>query len=288
MCYYNGQKVTKEEHIRLKHLEKLVAKYQFLNGDVQVGFDFGQTAVLKPIEGKEDFEIVPMEWGFIPDPLGWPFIETREQLNKIRRGYQDERRGYQQGINFLNAVSEELLLKNKVYRKAALERRCIILSTGFYDWRHIFPLNKRTGEPKKTPDKFPYRVMIKGREYFWMAGIWQPWEDADTGEYVESCAIVTTAANLVMEQIHNSKKRMPTMFTDELAFDWMFKSMNEKEITELAQYQRPWEDMSYYTLDKKFLESHDPLKEKVYPELPPIILPGMQQAPTTEGQMELF
>ena len=31
MCYYNGQKVTKEEYIRLKHLEKLVANYDFLN-----------------------------------------------------------------------------------------------------------------------------------------------------------------------------------------------------------------------------------------------------------------
>ena len=287
MCYYNGQKVTKEEHIRLKHLEKLVANYQFLNRDVQVGFDFGPTVVLKPIQGKEDFEIVTMEWGFIPDPLGWPFIETREQLNKIRRGYQDERGRYQQPLNFLNAVSEELLQKNKVYRKAALERRCIILSTGFYDWRHIFPLNKRTGEPRKTAEKYPYRVMLKGREYFWMAGIWQAWEDADTGEYVENCAIITTAGNLVMEQIHNSKKRMPTMFTDDLAFDWMFKPMNEKEITELAKYQIPWQEMNYYTLDKSFLQSHDPLKEKFYPDLPPLDIPGEEKTPE-QGQMELF
>jgi putative SOS response-associated peptidase YedK len=287
MCYFNGQKVTKDEYIRLKHLEKLVANYKFLNRDVIHGFDFSNTAVLKPIEGKEDFEIVPMEWGFIPDPGVWPFIETREQLNNTRRGYKDQRGNFVK-YDFLNAVSEELLLKNKVYRQAALNRRCIILSTGFYDWRHIFPLNKRTGEPKKTPDKYPYRVMVKGREYFWTAGIWNPWTDAETNEYVESCAMVTTKANLVMEQIHNSKKRMPTMFTDELAFDWMFKPMNEKEISELAQYQRPWHDMSYYTLEKSFLQSNDPLKVRVYPELPPIILPGMEQAPAAEGQMELF
>lgn len=273
MCYYNGQKVTRDEYIRLKNLEKLVANYTFLNRAVEVGFDFGQTAVLRPIEGKEDFEIVPMEWGFIPDPLSWPFAETREQINNFRRGYKDHRGNFVK-YDFLNAVSEELLLKNKVYRKAALERRCIILSTGFYDWRHIFPLNKRTGEPRKTAEKYPYRVMVNGREYFWMAGIWNPFEDPDTGEYVESVAMVTTRANEVMEQIHNSKKRMPTMLTDELAFDWMFKPMNEQEITALAQWQIPYQDLNYYTLKKDFLNLTDPLQPHFYPDLPLLDVPG--------------
>ncbi len=294
MCYYNGQKVTREEYIRLKHLEKLVAKYNFINRDVEVGFDFGRTVVLKPIEGQEDFEIVSMEWGFIPDYRGWPFIETREQLNKYRKGFVNERGKYEK-YDFLNAVSEELLLKNKVYRQAALNRRCIILSTGFYDWRHIFPLNKRTGEPRKTPEKYPYRVMIKNREYFFMAGIWNPFDAADTNEYVESCAIVTTAANPVMEQIHNSKKRMPTMLTDDLAFDWMFKPMKENEITELARWQMPYEELSYYTLKKDFLSSVDPLQPHYYPDLQPLDVPGgdqnMAMASNTgeeRGQMELF
>jgi hypothetical protein len=29
MCYYNGQKVTRVEYIRLKQLEKAVANYDF-------------------------------------------------------------------------------------------------------------------------------------------------------------------------------------------------------------------------------------------------------------------
>ncbi len=61
MCYYNGQKVTREEYIRLKHLEKLVANYDFLSRDLQVGFDYSMNAVLKPIPDKEDFDIVQME-----------------------------------------------------------------------------------------------------------------------------------------------------------------------------------------------------------------------------------
>ena len=287
MCYFNGQKVTHDEFIRLKNLEKLVANYPFLQRDVQVGFDFGNTVVLKPVEGQQDFEIVQMEWGFIPDPMVWPFIETREQLNRLRRGYTDERGRFNQPLNFLNAVSEELVQKNKVYRKAALERRCIILSTGFYEWRHLFGINKRTGQPLKTPVKYPYRVKIKNREYFWLAGIWNPWTDADTGEHVESCAIITTGANLVMEQIHNSKKRMPTMLNDDLAFEWLFQPMDEKKVSEVARWQIPWEDLSYYTLAKDFLNSTDPLKEFYYPDLPPLDLPGMEQT-SPNGQMELF
>ena len=287
MCYYNAQKVTHAEFLRLKQLEKTIAEHDFFNRLVIVGFDFGPTTVLKPIEGMEDFEIVQMEWGFLPDPLRWPFIETRQDAFKIRRGYTDPRGKFVQPLNFLNAVSEELLQPNKVYRQAALQRRCIIPSSGFYDWRHVFPLNKRTGQPLKTAVKYPYRVMIRDKEIFWIAGIWNQWTDAETGETVDTCSIVTTEANLVMSQIHNSKKRMPTILNDDLAWEWMFGKLDEKRISEIARWQIPWQELEYYTLAKDFLNSHDPLKEFVYPELPALDLPGLEsQQP--EGQMELF
>ena len=66
MCYYNGQKVTHAEFIRLKQLEKALAKYDFLTHDLNIGFEYGLNAVLKPMPDKEDFDIVQMEWGFIP------------------------------------------------------------------------------------------------------------------------------------------------------------------------------------------------------------------------------
>src|SRR5678816_2944360 len=285
MCYYNAQKVTHAEFLRLKQIEKTIVERDFFNRLVIVGFDFGPTTVLKPLEGIEDFEVVRMEWGFLPDPLKWPFIETRQDAFKIRRGYTDARGKFIQPLNFLNAVAEELLLSNKVYRDAALHRRCIIPSTGFYDWRHIYPLNKRTGQPLKTAVKYPYRVMVKDREIFWIAGIWQPWTDAETGETVDTCAIITTEANLLMSQIHNSKKRMPAMLTDDLAWEWMFGKHDKKRISEIARWQIPWQELEYYTLAKDFLNSHDPLKEFVYPELPTLDIPG-RESQQPEGQME--
>lgn len=287
MCYYNGNKVTKDEYIRLKHLVKWVAKYDFLNRDVINGFDFGTTAIIRPVEGKEDIEIVPMEWGFIPDPLRWPFWETRPQVATGRVPHKDPNGKFVEGLNFLNAISEEILYKNKVYRSAALARRCLFISSGFYDWRHIFPIGKRTGRPLKTPVVYPYRVMVKGKEYFFMAGVWQQWTDADTGETVDSCSMVTTAANGVMEQIHNTKKRMPTILNEELAWEWIFGKLEEKRIQEIAAYQIPWKELSYYTLQKNFLNAHDPTSAYEYKDLPPIITPDNPQG-MREGQMELF
>lgn len=262
MCYYNGTKVSKEEKIRLRHLEKLAANYDFLSKPLHIGFEYQTAPVLRRIEGSEDFEIVPMEWGFLP-----PYIQDRESAALFRSGYKKPNGEYQQPIITLNAVSEELLRPGKIYREAALQRRCLVLSTGFYEWRHVFPPNKRTGQPVKTPLKIPYRIKLKDKEYWYLAGIWTPWKDKSTGEYFETFSIVTTAANSLMEQIHNSKKRMPTILTEELAWEWLFGDLSEERITEIAKFQIPAEEMEAYTIAKNFREADDPTIKMDYLEL---------------------
>ncbi|MGE9310864.1 SOS response-associated peptidase [Niabella sp. CJ426] len=294
MCYYNGQKVTTDEFIRLKRLEKMVARYPFLNRDVISGFDFGNTAVLVPSKdggGNDDFALKEMEWGFIPDPMVWPFWETRDQVNQGRVPHKDHYGKFVDGLNFLNAISEEVLKKGKVYRQAALTRPCLFLSSGYYEWRHIFPLNKRTKEPRKIAEKYPYRIFLADREYFFIAGIWQEWMDAETGEVVETCSMLTTAGNEVASEIHNSKKRQPTVLTDDLAYEWLFGERTEKMVQEIASFQIPYEQMRYYTLKKDFLNSFDPLKPHYYPDLPALNVPGGDlntAAPTGDQQLGLF
>ncbi len=260
MCYYNGTKVTRDEYIRLKHLEKLVAKYDFLDNPMHNGFVYGKVPVIKRIEGKEDIEVLEMEWGFIPEANRFPFIETREQVNKFRERFTT-----------LNAVSEELLFNNKMYRDATLHRRCLVLSTGFYDYRHENKIGKK-GQPLKATETFPYRVGVKNKEIFFMAAIWQPWTDADTGEYVESVSIVTTVSNSLMSQVHNVKKRMPTILPEDLAWKWLFENLNEEEITKLAKYQLPSDQMEAYTIDKQFRTAEDPTLPVSYPNLPALML----------------
>jgi putative SOS response-associated peptidase YedK len=265
MCYYNGQKVTRAESIRLKHLEKLVAKYDFFKSDLLVGFDYSAKAVCKPLEGVDDFDIVQMEWGFIPG-----YLKSRDDVFKMRNGYKDATDNFKPPILTLNAVCEALLEPGKIYRDAAFHRRCLILSTGFFEWRHVFSINKRTGQPNKTAIKYPYYITVKDKEYFYMAGLWQPWTDKGSGEYVESCTIITTKANPLMEQIHNSKKRMPTILNEDLAYEWMFGKMDEKRILEIAATQFPASEMEACPIAKDFRDTLEPTKPFTYADLPPL------------------
>lgn len=283
MCYYNGQKVTKAEYIRLKQLEKLVADYDFLQSDLLIGFDYKEKAVLKRVPDKVDFDIVKMEWGFRA-----PYWKTEEEVMMWRKGFMDQNGQFRQLLT-LNAMSEEFLLPKKIYRSSVLKRRCLILSTGFYEWRHIHRINKRTGQPNKTAEKYPYFISLKEKEYFYMAGIWTPWTDQVTGEYVESCAIVTTTAagHKLMEQVHNSKKRMPTILNEDLAFEWLFGDLDEKNIMEIGQTQYPSKDMQAWTVDKKFQQSLCPADPVFYPDVPP--LDGEEgETPAVIEQASLF
>ena len=274
MCYYNGQKVTRAEFIRLKQLEKAIANYDFLNRDLQIGFDYSLNAVLKRQPDIEDFDIVQMEWGFIPTNT-----RTRDDVLRMRNGYKDGSGQFRPPIITLNAVSEELLYPNKIYRDATLKRRCLVLSSGFFEWRHVYPLNKKTGLPLKTANKYPYHIRLRDKEYFYMAGIWQPWTDKQTGEYVESFAVVTTVANQLMQQIHNSKKRMPTILNEDLAYEWLFGDLSESRISEIAKFQIPADEMEVCTIAKDFRESIEPTKEFIYHDLPLFVSEGTPSSP---------
>ncbi len=283
MCYYNGQKVTKAEHIRLLQLEKTVADYDFLNRVVIDGFDYGNNAVLKPQVGREDFDLVQMEWGFIP-----PWLQTRAEVNHFRRGGTNPVTGkYDIPYTTLNAIGEEVLEK-KMYKKAAVEQRCLVLSSGFFEWRHIFPIGKKTGKPLKTPVRYPYYIHLPENEYFYMAGIWSPWEDKETGEMVETNAIITSPANELMEHVHNAKKRMPCILSEEMAAEWMFGKLEPKRILQIASSQYPYQKMYAYSLAKDFLNGHDPLHPVNHPDLPPIPLPEYEKEAFMTGDNDFL
>jgi len=277
MCYYNGQKVTKAEYIELRQLEKAVKDYEFLDKPMTHAFTFGSIAVLKPRYTRDNFDIVQMEWSFLPG-----YVKNRDQVEKFRRGYKKKDGTWQTGYDTQNAKGEELLLPNKIYREAALERRCLILSSGFYEWRHVYAINKRTGDPKKTPDKYPHLIGVKDLPYFYIAGIWQAWTDQDSGETVDTVSLVTTKANALMAKIHNSKERMPTILPDDLAWEWMMDDLPEDRITELATYQLSADEMEACTVQKDFLKNEDPTVPFVYEELVAL------DNPTPPAQASLF
>jgi putative SOS response-associated peptidase YedK len=104
-----------------------------------------------------------------------------------------------------------------------------------------------------------------------MAGIFQPWTDKETGETMDTFSIVTTKANALMEQIHNKKKRMPTILTEAQASEWLNPSLSESKIMELASSAYDANQLSAYTLDKSFRTASNPMEAFNYPELPGLI-----------------
>lgn len=110
-----------------------------------------------------------------------------------------------------------------------------------------------------------------------MAGVWQPWTDKATGEYVESFAIVTTVANALMMQVHNSKKKMPTILNDDLAWEWMFGDLDVwwlgwKPSFGDNSHSIPGIRMEACTIAKDFREALEPAKEFQYEDVPALEL----------------
>ena len=101
-----------------------------------------------------------------------------------------------------------------------------------------------------------------------MGGIWQPWTDQETGETMETFAIVTTAANTLMSEVHNRKQRMPLILDEDHAEAWIRADLPETELRALATWQYPSAQMHAQTIRKDFREAADPTQPFTYPELP--------------------
>jgi putative SOS response-associated peptidase YedK len=85
---------------------------------------------------------------------------------------------------------------------------------------------------------------------------------------MDTFSIVTTKANAFMEQIHNKKKRMPTILTETQAAEWITPNLSEHKIMELATSAIDANQLSAYTLDKGFRTASNPMEAFTYPELP--------------------
>ena len=242
MCYFNSLVAPKGATINLAGTTK---QLEPINRPLQSGFSYSHWPIIKG--SAHDFMIENAHWELIA-----PWVKTLEEAKKGREKF-----------NTLNATAERLL-ESKLFKPATLNYRCLVLSSGFFEWRHYKP----AGAKKEIA--YPYFITLKEQTLFYMAGIYQPWTDKETGETMDTFSIVTTKANAFMEQIHNKKKRMPTILTETLASDWLNPSLSESKIMELASSAYDASYMNAYTIDKSFRTASDPLEQFEYEELPPL------------------
>lgn len=248
MCYYNGIRVSKEELIRLKHLEVQVKDHD-LHRSVVSGFEYGNWPILLPAADGQGIELSMAHWELIPN-----WISTRQALEESRKKFTT-----------LNATAEKLL-ESRVFKSAAQKRRCLVVSSGFYEWRHYTP----PGAKKALT--YPYHITLRDTAYFFMAGIWQPFTDRETGETFPTFAIVTTAANALMTQVHNTKKRMPVILPEEEAYQWLQPNLSDPQISELAHYSINSRLLIATSIRKDFRTALDPTEPYQYEDLPAVVV----------------
>jgi putative SOS response-associated peptidase YedK len=165
-------------------------------------------AVRQPVDSKKR-EFSLLHWGLIPS---WA------KDRKI-------------AASLINARSETVAEK-PAFRTALARRRCLILADGFYEW-------KKDGK-QKTPHCFE----LPERRPFAFAGLWERWRgDGDNSPPVESCTIITTAANDVCSLLH---ERMPVILDPADYSVWLDPAITDLKrlLPLLNQLRGPCDDLT--------------------------------------------
>jgi putative SOS response-associated peptidase YedK len=122
----------------------------------------------------------------------------------------------------------ETLEKSPAYRGPWKRgQRCILPAAGFYEW-HL----------EADGEKQPYFIHLNDQEVFGFAGLWDR-SIAPEGTAIESCTIITMAANEMMAEIHNTGKnphRMPAILREEDQATWL-EGTTESARAVLAPYR---------------------------------------------------
>ncbi len=123
------------------------------------------------------------------------------------------------GKHVINARAETAA-QRAMFRDALWARRCVVPSTGFYEWEHD-PAGKARGK---------YRFRLPGRGMLYMAGLYQLMLD-HKGVKAWRFAILTTAANEDMRPYHD---RMPVVLQAEERRLWLESPLHAQMIMDRA------------------------------------------------------
>ena len=149
-------------------------------------------------------EIALLRWGLIPSWSKDPAIGTR----------------------LINARAETAAEKPS-FRNAFRQHRCLIPANGFYEWQ------------RQERGKQPYFIRMRDKRLFAFAGLWDRWESPNEG-VIETCTILTTAANTVLAPIHD---RMPVILPQTDYAQWLDPAQKQMDTLSPLLVPFPPEDM---------------------------------------------
>jgi putative SOS response-associated peptidase YedK len=201
MCYSTKISKTKESITNRfdKPMDSMIYQPQLKIS----GFTFPITPVIA--NSNEDL-IQGFQWGLIPH---WAKDDNIKKYT-------------------LNAKIETL--SEKPSYRGVIKNRCLVIVDGFYEWQWLDAAGKK---------KQMYEIGVANQEIFTLGGLWSEWVDKSSGEIINTYSIVTTAANELMSEIHNTKKRMPVVLDQNTEMNWLhgdpidnFKSLDTELVAD--------------------------------------------------------
>ncbi len=163
------------------------------------------TVLHNPQTDKREFQ--QLRWGLIPSWAKEPGI----------------------GAKLINARAETVAEK-PAFRSAFKHRRCLVLADGFYEWK------------RQNGKKQPFYFRLSDGQPFGFAGLWEKWQPLQgkpDDEEIISCTILTTAANELVQPIHD---RMPVIVSPQDYDLWLNPQMPTPE--RLQQLLCPYPDQA--------------------------------------------
>jgi putative SOS response-associated peptidase YedK len=145
-----------------------------------------------------------------------------------------------------------------MFRKSIRSKRCLV------------PVDCFIEGPKKEKLKKPYAVYLKDERPFTLAGIYDEWVNQDSGEVINSFAIITTVANELMDKIGHH--RSPVIIAEEARADWLNSESSDAAISDLMNPYAAFKMNAYPIADQirnpaadgpKLIE---PIGQRIYTE----------------------
>ena len=131
--------------------------------------------------------------------------------------------------------------------KIVESKRCIIPSTGFFEWR------------SNNNFKHPYYLKVKDQEIFSIAGVYQSWKNPTTGSIVNTFSMLTLEGNDMIKYIHTASNRIPLILSPEEEEMWLKPRLTKYEILSLMKVIPSSKLQAYaVSLDLLNLSPNDP------------------------------
>ncbi|MBA2655422.1 MAG: SOS response-associated peptidase [Tatlockia sp.] len=113
--------------------------------------------------------------------------------------------------NSLTNARAETVMEKPAFRKAFQSRRCLMVMSGFFEWQ------------EQGAVKQPYYNKHKNNKLMAIAGLWESWQSANGDEVIQSCCLITTKANELLDPIHH---RMPVVLNKDAQALWLNPTTN--------------------------------------------------------------